>query len=192
MEGWFGQKTKTPIFDQNRLGQATQNLAKVGQFFFLAEVGLAKVGISPSFLTPVVVKGATIFHVTKNKLSSLYNCVRLCFVSVLSGKNSKRTVFQFCTKITPGPLLSETAKRQNWFLNCTRVEKHSNCTSFWKFVCHQSSSVVLESCSTCCVDSRIRQRYLLSWIRDWTGVKLCATVKKHTRHPLVSLRMTRN
>ena len=83
-----------------------------------------------------------------------------------------------CTKTTAIPVLSETAKNQNWFLNCTRVEKHSNCSSFWKFICHQSSSVVLESCSTCCVDSRIKQRYLLFWIRDWTGVKLCATVKK--------------
>ena len=50
-----------------------------------------------------------------------------------------------CTKITPVLMLSETTKRQNWFLNCTRVEKHSNCSSFWKFVCHQSSSVMLES-----------------------------------------------
>ena len=29
-----------------------------------------------------------------------------------------------------------------------------------------------------CVDARIRQQYLFSWIRDWTSVKLCATVKK--------------
>ena len=72
----------------------------------------------------------------------------------------------------------KTAKRQNWFLNGTRVEKHSNCSSFWKFACHQSSSVMLEYCSTCCVDSTIRQRYLLSWIREWTGVKLRTTVKK--------------
>ena len=44
-------------------------------------------------------------------------------------------------------------------------------------------SVLLEVCmlassSTCSVDSRIRQLYLLSWIRDWTGVKLRTTVKK--------------
>ena len=55
---------------------------------------------------------------------------------------------------------SSLGKRQNWFLKCTRVEKNSNCSSFWKFVCLQSSSVMLESCSTCCVDSQIRQRCL--------------------------------
>ena len=37
---------------------------------------------------------------------------------------------------------------------------------------------MLASSSTCSVDSRIRQLYLLSWIRDWTGVKLRTTVKK--------------
>ena len=66
----------------------------------------------------------------------------------------------------------------------TSVHESSRTESFvcplWEFVCHQSSSVMLESCSTCCVDCRIWQRYLLSWIRDWTGVKLCATVKKQT------------
>ena len=106
-------------------------------------------------------KGATNIPVTKNKLSSLCNCVWLCFVWILSGKNSVPV-----SEITPVPLLSETNKRQNWFRNCTRVEKHSNCSSFWKHVCHQASSVMLESSSTCGVDSRIKQRYLLSWMRE--------------------------
>ena len=37
---------------------------------------------------------------------------------------------------------------------------------------------MLESTSTCCVDSRIKQRYFLSWILDWTCVKLCTAVTK--------------
>ena len=28
-------------------------------------------------------------------------------------------------------------------------QKHSNCPSFWMFICHQSSSVMLESSSPC-------------------------------------------
>ena len=66
-----------------------------------------------------------------------------------------------------------------WYLNLTRMEKHSNCPSFCKFECHQSSSVMSESSSTCCVDSRIKQRYFLSCILVWTCVNLCTTVKKH-------------
>ena len=102
------------------------------------------------------------------------------FDCVSSGSCQERTVFQCLHKGHSCTLLSETTKRQDGFLNRTRVEKHSNCPSFWKFVCHQSSSVMLESSSTCCVDSRITQRYLLSSIREWTGVQLCSTVKKRT------------
>ena len=97
-----------------------------------------------------------------------------------------------CTKITPILLLSETAKRDDGFLNIVRMEKNSNCPSFWKFVCHQSSSVVLESScwkfeshqtssvmleanSTRCVDSKIKQRCYLSWILDRTRARLCIT-----------------
>ena len=36
---------------------------------------------------------------------------------------------------------------------------------------------MLESCSTRSVDSKIRQVYDVSLIRDWTGLKLCTTVK---------------
>ena len=78
--------------------------------------------------------------------------VQLCVAAFRLGLVKKEQCSSICKKITPVLLLSETAKRQNWFLNCTRVEKHSNCSSFWKFEFHQSSSVVLESCSTCCVD----------------------------------------
>ena len=31
-----------------------------------------------------------------------------------------------------------------------------------------------------CGFQEIKQRYILSWNRNWTGVKLCATVKKQT------------
>ena len=58
------------------------------------------------------------------------------------------------------------------------MEKHSNCPSFWKFESHQTSSVMLVASSTRCVDSRIRQRYFLSWTLDRTCVKRCTTVKK--------------
>ena len=51
-------------------------------------------------------------------------------------------------------------------------------SSFWKFQPHQTSSVMLEASSTRCVDSRIKQRYSLSWILDRTCVKLCTTIKK--------------
>ena len=104
--------------------------------------------------------------------------VQLCLAVFRLDLVKKEQCTSVCTKNTPVLLLSETTKRQNLFLNCTRLEKHSNCWSFWKFVCHQSSSVVLESCSTCSVDSRIRQQYLLSWIRDQTSVEVCTTVKK--------------
>ena len=40
-----------------------------------------------SSLTPSVVKGATIVHLTENRVSSLCNCVLLRFVWVLPGKN---------------------------------------------------------------------------------------------------------
>ena len=86
--------------------------------------------------------------------------VQLCLAVFRLALVKKEQCTSVCTKITPVPLLSETTLRQNWFLTCTRVEKHSNCKSFKKFVCHQSSSVMLESSSTCSVDSRIKQRYL--------------------------------
>ena len=86
--------------------------------------------------------------------------VQLCLAVFRLDLVRKEQCTSVCTKITPVPLLNDTTKRQNWFLNCTRVEKHSNCSSFWKFVCHHSSSVMLESSSTCSVDFRIRQRYL--------------------------------
>ena len=84
--------------------------------------------------------------------------------------------------------------RSNWFLHCTRVQKHLICSSFWKFVCHQSPSVVLGSSSTCSVNSKIRQRHFLSWILDRTCEKLCVNhcPGANTLHQLVSLWMTRN
>ena len=63
-------------------------------------------------------------------------------------------------------------------LALTRTQKHSNCPSLWKFECNQSSSVMLVARSTRFVDSRIKQRYFLSWILDRTCLKLCTTVKK--------------
>ena len=78
--------------------------------------------------------------------------VQLCLAVLYLGLVKKEQCTSVCTKITPVPLLSKTTKRQNWFLNCTRVEKDSNCSCLWKFVCHQSSSVMLGSRSTCCVD----------------------------------------
>ena len=78
------------------------------------------------------------------------------------------------------PAERDNQEREDRFLNLTRMEKHSNCPSFWKFECHQSSSVMLEASSTRCVDSRIKQRYFLSSILDRTCAKLCTTVKKQT------------
>ena len=58
------------------------------------------------------------------------------------------------------------------------MKKHSDCPSFRKCVSNHVSSVMMETSSTRCVDTRIRQRYSLSWILDRTCVKLCTTVKQ--------------
>ena len=52
--------------------------------------------------------------------------VQLCVCMFRLGHVWKEQCSNICTKITPVPLLSETAKKQNWFLNCRRLEKHSN------------------------------------------------------------------
>ena len=54
--------------------------------------------------------------------------VQLCLAVLYLGLVRKEQCTNVCTKITPVPLLSDTTKRQNWFLNCKRVEKHSNCS----------------------------------------------------------------
>ena len=59
--------------------------------------------------------------------------VQLCLAVFRLDLVRKEQCTSVCTKITPVLLLSETTKRQNWFLNYTRVEKHSNCSSFWSF-----------------------------------------------------------
>ena len=76
-----------------------------------------------------------------------------------------------CTKITPIPVLSETTKRQDGFLNLTHVEK---CMS----------QVGLRHVG---VELRLRCGFqdqatvLLSWTLDRTCVMLCTTVKKQIR-----------
>ena len=72
------------------------------------------------------------------------------------------------------PAERDNQERENGFLNIARMEKHSDCPSFWKFESYQMSSVMLEASSTRCVHSKTT----LSWTLDRTCVKLCATVKK--------------
>ena len=67
--------------------------------------------------------------------------VRPCLTVFRLDLVRKEQCTSVCAKITPVPVLSNTTKRQDGFLNLTRVEKHSNCPSFWKFECHQSSKV---------------------------------------------------
>ena len=49
--------------------------------------------------------------------------MQLCLAVFRLDLARKEQCTNVCTKITPVPLLSETTKRQNWFLNCSRVEK---------------------------------------------------------------------
>ena len=101
------------------------------------------------------------------------------FDCVSSGSCQERTVSQCLREDHSRTPAERDNQETSWvFLNLTRMEKHSNCPSFWKFECHQSSSVMLESSSTCCVDPRIRQRYFLSWILDWTCVN-CAPLSRN-------------
>ena len=84
-----------------------------------------------------------------------------------------------CTKISPVPLLNETTMRQNWHLNCTRVEKHSNCLSFWKSVCHHRPPPSSWSRAPIAVwIPGSANGTFLSWILDRTCVNVCTTVKK--------------
>ena len=55
---------------------------------------------------------------------------------------------------------------------------HSDCSSFWMFESHQTSSIMLDASSTRCVDCTIRQQYSSSWILDRTCVTLCTSDKK--------------
>ena len=41
--------------------------------------------------------------------------------------------------------------------------EHSDCSSFWMFESHQTSSIMLEKSSIHCVNSTVRQWYSLSW-----------------------------
>ena len=54
---------------------------------------------------------------TKNKLFLAQLCLAVFRLDLVR----KELCTSVCTKITSIPLLSETTKRQNWFLNCTRV-----------------------------------------------------------------------
>ena len=47
----------------------------------------------------------------------------LLFVHLCVAVFQEKQCANVCTKITPVPLLTVTTKRQNWFLNCTRVKK---------------------------------------------------------------------
>ena len=63
--------------------------------------------------------------------------VQLRVATFRLGLVQKEQCASICTKITPVPLLSETAKRQDWFLHCTRGEKYSDCSSFWNRLGHK-------------------------------------------------------
>ena len=109
--------------------------------------------------------------------------VQLCSAKFRLDFVKREQCTSVCTKITPVSLLSE---RQNWFLNCTRVERHSNCSSFWKFC---MSPVVLlhvgvELHLQCAFSDQAT--VLLSWIRDRTSVKLCCQ-EANTLRQLVSM-----
>ena len=109
-------------------------------------------------------QSATNMLLTKNKLSSLCNCVLAVIRLIVSGKKQV---------LHPERDNQETG----WALNLTRMEKHSNCPSFLEL---RMSPVVLRhgaSSSTCSVDPR-SARVQLSWILAWTYVKLCTTVMK--------------
>ena len=138
-----------------------------------------------SSLTPAVVKGATSVPLTKNKLSSLCNYV----ASFRLGLVKKEQCSNICTKITPIHLLSETAKRLNWFLNFTRVDKYSNCSSFWKFCL---SPVVLRHVGVLFhLLCGFQDQATVSFVLD-TRVAVRHCKEANTRHQLVSLWMTRN
>ena len=49
--------------------------------------------------------------------------VQLCLAVFRLDLAKKEQCINVCTKITPVPLLRETTKRQNWFLNCSRLDK---------------------------------------------------------------------
>ena len=120
--------------------------------------------------------------------------VQMCLAVFRLDLVRKEQCTNVCTMITPVALLSETTKRQNWFLNWTRVEKHSNCSSFWKFVCHQSSSVMLvgvvlhlqcgfqdQATVSSVLDTRLDKREAVHHCQE-----------ANTLHQLVSLWKTRN
>ena len=83
------------------------------------------------------------------------------------------------SQITPTPLLCETTKRDDeWVVEHRTHEKHSDCSSFWQLESYQTSSIMSETNSARCVNSRVRQWYSLSWKLDSTCVTLCTTVRK--------------
>ena len=72
------------------------------------------------------------------KKPTLFHCATV-FGCVSSGSCHERTVYQCLHEDHCSTPAERDNQERDWFLNCSRVEKHSNCSSFWKFVCHQSS-----------------------------------------------------
>ena len=102
--------------------------------------------VSPKAPSASLEKGQTVF------------LVQLCLAVLDQDLVRKEQCTCVCAKITAVPLLSETTKREDGFLNIARMGQHSGCPSFCKFECHQTPSVTLEGSSTRCVESRIWHR----------------------------------
>ena len=93
-----------------------------------------------------------------------------CFAWILWGKNG--------VPLSDRRSFARDYKKTGWFFWLSHLwKKSTRIVSLWKLRCRQSSSVIFESDSTYCVDSRINKCFL-SWILDWPYVKLCTTVKK--------------
>ena len=82
----------------------------------------------------------------------------------------------------------ERERERDGLLNIARMKNHSDCSSIRKLEPYHTSSIMLDTSSTRCVKSRVWQWYSLSWILDWTCMKLCTRCQEASLlHQLVSL-----